>query len=333
MGLSPVGAVEPGVGVRNPRCPASGEPLHVTVLGLGWVGSTMVSRLLAHAGRPLVINIAVPSRRHHGAYLDLAHTASLHPLHELRWNDAAVFRKSRFVFHAAGVSNPHGVSRLSVAATNAAITREVFGAARFADDPFVIVITNPVDVIAWHVWRAGGVDAGRVISTGTLLEAVRLAFYLGKALGVRPHHVDAWVVGEHGEAQVALFSHTTVDHQPVRALVPDEASLEAAADATRTAAWQIRETQPSTWWGVTDCAYAIFCGLLGEADRCCPVGIRVSGEWAAALGVADIFLGLPAQLSAGRCTPIDVEAFGPLTDTEWAGLRRAAEIVARATFG
>lgn len=313
--------------------PGSLEPLPVTVLGLGWVGSAMVSRLLAHVGRPLLINIVVPSRRHYGAYLDLAHSASLHPLHELRWNDAAAFRKSRFVFHAAGVSNPHGVSRLSVAATNAAITREVFGAAHFDDEPFVIVITNPVDVIAWQVWRAGGIAAERVISTGTLLEAVRLAYYLGQALGVRPGLVDAWVLGEHGEAQVPLFSHTTVDGQPVLSLAPDDALLRAAAEDTRTAAWQIRETQPSTWWGVTDCAYAIFRGLLGEADRRCPLGIRVSADWAEQLGVADIFLGLPAQLGAGRCTPIAVADFGPLSDAEWAGLRRAAEVVARATFG
>lgn len=303
------------------------------MLGLGWVGAAVVSRLLANTARPLDINVVVPSDRHAGAYLDLAHTAAFHPAHRLRRNDADAFRAARVVFHAAGASNPVGVSRHVVADANVALTRTIFGAARFSHEPFVIVITNPVDVIARHVWRDGGLDPARVISTGTMLEAARLAFYLGGELGVAPAAIDAWVLGEHGDAQVPVFSRTTVAGTPVReveAVARDPAILTRCAERTRTAAWQVRQTQPSTWWAVTDCADQIFRCLVGESERRCPVGIRVDGAWAEALGVSDVFLGLPVRLRQGGYDGIAPRAFGALDEAEWRALRRAAEVMGAA---
>lgn len=311
--------------------------LPVSVLGLGWVGAAVVGRLLAGEGRPLDINVIVPSERHRGAFLDLAHSAAFHPSHRLRWNDAEALAEARVVFHAAGASNPIGVSRHVVAEANAAMTRAIFGAARFRHEPFVIVIANPVDVIAWHAWQAGGLDAARVISTGTLLESARLAHYLAEALAVAPAAVDAWVLGEHGDSQVPIFSRTTVDGRPVRdveVVARDPAILSRCAELTRTAAWQVRQTQPSTWWAVTDCADVIFRGLIGDGDRRCPLGVRARGAWADALGLAgpdaDAFVGLPVRLRRGGYDVIAPAAFGGLDDDEWAALRRSAREVAAA---
>lgn len=312
--------------------------LPVCVLGLGWVGAAVVARLLAHTARPLDIHVVVPSDRHRGAFLDLAHTAGFHPRHRLRCNDPAALREARVVFHAAGASNPVGVSRHVVADANAALTRTIFGAAHFSHDPFVIVIANPVDVIVWHAWHAGGLDAARVISTGTLLEAARLAHYLGEALDVAPAAVDAWVLGEHGDAQVPVFSRTTVAGRPVRdvdAVRRDPALLTRCAELTRTAAWQVRQTQPSTWWAVTDCADVIFRCLIGEDERRCPLGVRARGAWADALGLAgpdaDAFVGLPVRIRQGGVDIVTPTAFGDLDDDEWAALRRAAAVVAGAS--
>lgn len=314
--------------------------LPVSVLGLGWVGAAVVGRLLAHTARPLDINVATRSDAHRGAFLDLAHTACFHPAHRLRWNDADAFRAARVVFHAAGASNPVGVSRHVVADANAALTRTIFGTAHFSHEPFVIVITNPVDVIAWHAWRASGVDAARVISTGTMLEAARLAYYLGEALGVPPADIDAWVLGEHGDAQVPVFSRTTVAGRPVReveAVGRDPALLTRCAELTRTAAWHVRQTQPSTWWAVTDCADIIFRCLIGEDERRCPVGVRARGAWADAIGLAgpdaDAFVGLPVRLRQGGVDVVAPAAFGGLDGDEWTALRRAAAAVAGARGG
>ncbi|MEO8084918.1 MAG: hypothetical protein ABI780_13930 [Ardenticatenales bacterium] len=307
--------------------------LAVTVLGLGWVGSAVVGRLLAHTARPLDINVVEPNELRRGAYLDLAHTAGFHPAHRLRWNDDEAFRAARAVFHAAGNSNAIGASRRSVAAANVAITRSIFTAARFRHEPFVIVIANPVDVIAWHTWRTSGLDAARVIGTGTLLESARLAYYLGDALGVQPAAIDAWVLGEHGDAQVPVFSRTTVDGRPVRtvdAVIRDPAILARCAELTRTAAGQVRQAQPGTWWAVSDCADLIFRCLIGEADRRCPVGVRIEGAWAQALGVDDGFLGLPARLRQGGIDRLEPDAFGGLDEGEWGALRVAARGVAEA---
>lgn len=304
--------------------------LPVSVLGLGWVGAALVARLVSGAGRPLDVNVVVPSEAHRGSYLDLAHTIGFHPRHRLRWNDRDAYRDAAVVFHAAGASNPRGASRLSVAAANAALTREVLGGAGFRRAPFVVAIANPVDVVAWHAWRAIGAPDGRVIGTGTLLEAARLAYYLGEATGVAAADVDAWVLGEHGDAQVPIFSRTTVAGRPAReAATP--AVLADCAERTRTAAWAVRATQPGTWWAVTDCAVEILRCLLGEDERTGPAGVRLEGAWAEALGGADAFVSLPVRLRQGGYDLVEPAAFGALDPDEWASLRAAAEVVAEAT--
>lgn len=316
---------EEAVSPRDGRLP-------VSVLGLGWVGAALVARLLASRGRPLDVNVVVPSDAHRGSYLDLAHAVALHPSHRLRWNDRAAFRDAAVVLHAAGASNPRGASRLTVAAANAALTRAVLGGAGFARAPFVVAIANPVDVVCWHAWQAIGAPDERVIGTGTLLEATRLAFHLGEALAVEPAAVDAWVLGEHGEAQVPVLSRTTVAGRPVRDVASPDV-LADCAERTRTAAWAVRATQPGTWWAVTDCAATILRCLLGEEERRCPVGVRLAGPWAEALGGADAFLSLPVRLRQGGYDLVPPEVFGALDPGEWAGLRAAAEVVARATRG
>ncbi len=148
-------------------------PLPVTVLGLGWVGAAMVARLLDQAA-PLEINVRVPSARHLGAWLDLADAAVLRRGHRLLLNDEAAWRRAAVVFHCAGAANPTGVSRHSVAEHNLALTGEVFARAGFAAPPWVIVIANPVDLVAGLLTRLPGLDPARVIGTGTYLDTIRM---------------------------------------------------------------------------------------------------------------------------------------------------------------
>jgi len=312
-----------GGGLMQPPFPQS--PLPVTVLGLGWVGAAMVARLLDQPA-PLEINVRVPSERHLGAWLDLADAAILRPCHRLLLNDEAAWRRAAVVFHCAGAANKAGASRHSVAGQNLALTREVFAAARFDAPPWVVVISNPVDRVAGLLTHLAGLDPERVIGTGTFLDTVRLERALAVALDRDPSDVEAWVLGEHGEAQVPAWSRSLVDGRPVARFL-DGPARRRLADRTRDAAWQIRRTQPGTWWGVTACAEAILVALRGGASLRRPLGLPTSGAWASRLNHEGLVLGLPAEVDARGCRLI--QDF-PLDSAEEAALRSAADLLAEA---
>lgn len=302
-----------------------GSPLPVSVLGLGWVGAAMVARLLDQA-EPLEINVRVPSERHLGAWLDLADAAALRPRHRLLLNDASAWQRATVVFHCAGAANPTGVSRHSVAEPNLALTGEVFAGAGFAAPPWIIVIANPVDLVAGLLTRLPGLDPARVIGTGTFLDTVRLQREIATCLDRPPAEVEAWVLGEHGEAQVPVWSRCSVAGRPASTLL-DAAARAGLAHLTREAAWRIRGTQPGTWWGVTACAAEIFAALRGGPPLRRPLGLPIAGAWAERLGHLGLVLGLPAEVDGEGCRLI--QDF-PLDAAEEAGLRAAAGVLAAA---
>ena len=300
-------------------------PLPVTVLGLGWVGAAMVARLLDQAA-PLEINVRVPSPRHLGAWLDLADAAVLRRGHRLLLNDEAAWRRAAVVFHCAGAANPTGVSRHSVAEHNLALTGEVFAGGGFAAPPWVIVIANPVDLVAGLLTRLPGLDPARVIGTGTYLDTIRMQREIAVALNRAPAEVEAWVLGEHGEAQVPVWSRIRVAGLPATDLL-DAAARDGLARLTREAAWRIRGTQPGTWWGVTACAAEIFAALRGGPLLRRPLGLPIAGAWAERLGHAGLVLSLPAEVDAAGCRLIQDFRLEP---GEEAALRAAAAVLAGA---
>ena len=214
-------------------------------------------------------------------------------------------------------------SRLDYLAANAAIARdlvEILG----SDGSWpgaLVVVTNPVDPICTWIQRSTGIDRTRVLGY-TLNDSLRLRTGVAKALRIAPGTVDAWVLGEHGDACVPLFDRILVAGEPVA--LTDEQRAQAE-EFFRT--WYVRHValdsgRSSTWTSGSGIARMVRALTAGSGETW-PALIVLDGEY----GVTGVALTVPVALGRREARVLE----WPLTDEQLQALRRSAEVVRSAT--
>jgi L-lactate dehydrogenase len=196
--------------------------MKVGIVGVGAVGSAATTALLARGCAREIVLVDKNSARAQGVALDMGYASPLLPAVDLKAGDAADLADAELLILTAGVneaaggatdrSDPSG--RLRLLDRNAAIYRELVpDLVAAAPQATIMVVTDPPDPLADLTRTLAGHD--RVLSTGTVLDGLRFRVHLSQVLEVRPHDVQAHVVGEHGTSQVLLWSSATVAGVPV----------------------------------------------------------------------------------------------------------------------
>lgn len=252
----------------------------ITIVGMGHVG-TACAFLFSNAPFSCTINFVDPSDDTHGSMLDLSHSLALLENKSIAINDEELFSKSDYIIYTAGVCNDLGQSRLSIVQENIDLTKEIFDDAQFEKEPYIIIISNPVDVISYHTWKATGLPSNKIIGTGTLLDSSRLSYYL-----YNTDELKAFVLGEHGESQV-----------PITSWLKDEFpkdTLDQAITKTKSSARQIRETQGYTAYAVAQCAFKIVKQLEANTPQLLPLSILTNTYYRNLFDLKrDIFISIP----------------------------------------
>lgn len=303
--------------------------IDVSLIGFGKVGSSL-SLLLLNNKYSLCLNVMEPNKQCEGALLDLAHGMSLYPNKELHVNDEDLFLKADFIFFTAGTPNVHGSSRLSTAQQNIQLAKDIFEQRAFVKKPYVIVITNPVDIITQAVYRFSGLPPEQVIGTGTFLDSIRLAYYLSTISNYRVNDFEAMVLGEHGDSQVPIYSMTKLKGEPIFDR-PEFSSkdLELAQQLTKNAAYQIRETQTGTTYGVAKCAEVLLDYLLGAEQHFLTLSMLTNEHYRSLLHLDhDIYISLPVLLKKGK---LEIYNEMSLSVEECDAYRKSAAILANIT--
>lgn len=297
-------------------------PLKISIIGLGHCGTALTQLLLGCRDFTMQLNVVDPSPYTEGAWLDLAHAAAAMGQHSIVRNDPALLARSHIIFYAAGQNSTLGASRNTVLKANVQLTRQIFHSVDLRPDARVIVITNPVDIITFHVWKATGLPAAQVVGTGTLLDSHRLQWILHERKGVPLDQIKAWVLGEHGASMVPVFSQTEIGDKG-----GNELSSREKTDLTvevRGAATQIRQTAPATKWGVTACAYEILRAFLDPPRQGMALGVCLDESMQEHLDVGEMYLGMPVRFDEKGChCDFNLE----LEKSEWEALRISAKMV------
>jgi len=183
----------------------------------------------------------------------------------------------------------------------------------------VVVVTNPVDPLCTWLQRERGLNRRRVIGY-TINDSLRLRTAVGDVLGVDSRSVEAWVIGEHGDACVPLLDRVRVDGEPVTLSAPQR---EAAAAFVRT--WYIRHvaldsSRSSTWTSGHMLARMVAAALAAPADDVWAASVVLAGEY----GIDGVALTVPVTLGDGGVAQIHE---WPITDAEAAGMQRGATVV------
>lgn len=295
------------------------------MIGFGYVGSTL-SILLLKNKHSIALNIMEPDKNCEGAILDMAHGMYLLGENELYHNDRDLLEQADFVFYAAGIANEHGSSRLSITQDNIKLSKSIFEGINFRNSPYVIVITNPVDIISNTVKRFSNLPSSRVIGIGTFLDSLRLSYYLSELSNFHLTDFETMVCGEHGDSQVAIFSHSTLKGLPIIGHDSiDTNLLEQAVFKTKNAANQIRQTQEGTTYGVSICAEFLFNYLIDGGTYQLSLSVQTDEYYRELLQLKeDLYLGLPVIINSGE---IELNRNITFSKDELMRMRNSAEII------
>lgn len=269
--------------------------INITLVGFGNVGRCILNVLLQEHHRRFRVNIMDPSNNVSGSMLDLGHASMLTKRHQIHWNDEQLFTQSDFIFYSAGILIPLNQNRAYALDQNIEMVKSVFEGFTSVNNPTVIVITNPVDVIALEVLRQSGLPNDNIVGIGTLVETLRLTHQLSLVTGIDASEIDTLVVGEHGETSVPLISNTFVRNIPVRRLLNDDLIADCIYE-TRRAAHRIKETQGASFYAAANAAVTVFQRLLEPQSEVMPLSIYHPKE--------GIFYSAPVQISNGQYVPL-----------------------------
>ena len=307
--------------------------MKIGVVGCGMVGSTSAYALvMSGVGREIVL-VDVNRARAEAEANDIYHAVPFaHPL-TVRAGEYADLDGAHVVVIAGGVAQQPGETRLQLLQRNADVFREIVPSVlRVAPDTILLVVTNPVDVmthLAAQFAAEFGVPHTRVLGSGTTLDSARFRALLGRHFEVDPQHVHAYVIGEHGDSEVLVWSQATIAGLTLDEFVTVRATPLTTDDRhdidrnVRRAAYQIIAGKGATYYGIGSAVARIVDVLLHDQRAILTICSRITG-------VPDcegITLALPHLVDGhgARATiPLALDA------TERDELRRSANILREA---
>jgi L-lactate dehydrogenase len=307
--------------------------MKIGIVGTGFVGATAAyAMVMRGVGRELVL-VDKNAARAAAEADDIRHAVPFaHPL-EVHAGGYEDLNGCQVVLLCAGVGQKPGETRLQLLQRNAGVFHEVVPAVlEHAPEAVLVVATNPVDVMTHLAARFAarcGVPSGRVLGSGTTLDTARFRSLLGAHCGVDPHHIHAYVIGEHGDSEVLTWSLATVGGMPLEAfnlLNGIELSETGRAEIDRKvrgAAYCIISGKGATYYGI-GCALARITDVILHDQRSM-LTVCTPAEQVA--GVADVTVSVP-RLVGGQGV---LKSFPlPLNDVEQRQLQESARIVRRA---
>lgn len=229
----------------------------VVIVGTGFVGTSIAYAMINQGISNELVLIDVNQEKAEGEALDL--------LDGMAWGDENVAvwsggyeecKDADIVVITAGINQKPGQSRLDLVKTNASIMRQIVKEIMGSGfDGIIVVASNPVDILTYIAWNESGLPTSRVIGTGTTLDTTRFRKEIALKLKVDPRSVHGYILGEHGDSEVAAWSHTTVGGKPVFEIVEKDHriaqdELDVIADKVRNAAYEIIDRKKATYYGI-----------------------------------------------------------------------------------
>lgn len=274
----------------------------VVVVGTGFVGTSIAYSMINQGLINELVLIDVDREKAEGEALDLLDGMSWAQENIKVWaGDYTDCQDADIVVITAGVNQKPGQTRLELIDVNAGImtsvVREVMGS---GFDGILVIASNPVDVLTHVAWQASGLPSNRVVGTGTTLDTTRFRKELAAKLQIDPRSIHGYIIGEHGDSEVAVWSHTTVGGKPLlefivknnRLTVED---LTTISDRVKNSAYEIINRKKATFYGIGMSVARIVRAILNNEQAVLPVSAYLDGEY----GEKDLFTGVPSVVDEG----------------------------------
>lgn len=296
----------------------------ITVIGGGNVGSTAAQRIAEKQLAQEVVLVDILEGVPQGKALDMWESAPVEGFDSavVGANDYAATANSDIVVITAGLARKPGMSRDDLLLANTKIVKSVTEqVVTHSPNSILIVVSNPLDVMAYVAKKVSGFTKQRVIGMAGILDSARFRLFIAQELNVSVRDVQAMVLGGHGDSMVPLVRYSTVSGIPISELISAE-RIEALVTRARNGGIEIVNylKTGSAYYAPSSAAVEMVEAIARNSNRVLPCSAWLEGEY----GLNDVYCGVPVKINANGIEQI-LEL--KLTDEEFAGLKKSADDV------
>uniref|UniRef100_A0A7C9CXI9 L-lactate dehydrogenase n=1 Tax=Opuntia streptacantha TaxID=393608 RepID=A0A7C9CXI9_OPUST len=330
VGLDIAGSFFAGIQGAAPPSPTKRHTIKISIIGTGNVGMAIAQTILTQdLADELTLVDALPDKLR-GEMLDLQHAAAFLPRTTISAStDYSATASSDLCIVTAGARQNPGESRLNLLQRNVNLFRRIIPPlVKYSPDAILLIVSNPVDILTYVAWKLSGFPSNRVIGSGTNLDSSRFRFLIADHLDVNAQDVQAYIIGEHGDSSVALWSSISIGGVPIlsflekRQIPYEKATLENIHKEVINCAYEVIKLKGYTSWAIGYSVANLARSILRDQRRIHPVSVLAKGFHD--IDGGDVFLSLPAQLGRGGVLGvINV----PITDEEAEQLRKSAKTI------
>lgn len=295
------------------------------IVGCGFVGSASAFALMQSGLFSEIVLIDADRNKAEGEALDISHGLPFAKPMQIYAGGYEDIADAYVIIVTAGAGQKPGETRLDLVKKNVGIFRSIIPQiAEYNKDGILLIVANPVDVLTYAAAKLSGFPENRVFGSGTVLDTARLKYLLGEHLDVDNRSVHAFIIGEHGDSEIAAWSSANVSGIPLndfcemRDHFDHKESMEKIAENVKNSAYEIIEKKKATYYGIAMSVKRICEAIVRDEKSILPVSSLQKGSY----GIEGVALSLPAIVGKNG-----VEGVVPirLSDDEKTALKRSAD--------
>ena len=271
----------------------------VAIIGCGFVGSTSAFALMQSGLFSEMVLVDANTEKAEGEALDIVHGVPLARPMKIYGGGYDDIVDAAIIIITAGANQKPGETRLDLVKKNVAIFKSIIPEiANRNCQGILLVVSNPVDILTYTALKLSGFSKDRVIGSGTVLDTSRLKHLLGHHLSVDSRSVHAFIIGEHGDSEIAAFSSANVSGIPIyefydlRGFYHSEEQTAEIAEQVKNSAYEIIDKKQATYYGIAMAVKRICEVILRDEKSILPLSVMMEGAY----GIRDVVLSTPVVL-------------------------------------
>lgn len=293
------------------------------IVGCGFVGSASAFALMQSGLFSELVLIDADENRSEGEALDISHGLPFSKPMQIYSGTYENISDAAVIIITAGAGQKPGETRLDLVKKNVGIFKSIIPEiAKYNKNGILLVVANPVDILTYAAKKLSGFPSNRVFGSGTVLDSARLKYLLGEHLGVDSRSIHAFIIGEHGDSEIAAWSSANVSGVPLhkfcemRGHYNHAKAMREISENVKNSAYEIIEKKKATYYGIAMSVKRICEAIVRDEKSVLPVSSVQTGE-----EINGVALSMPAIVGKHG-----VEGLVPieLNDKEKAELKESA---------
>ncbi|MCI8637408.1 MAG: L-lactate dehydrogenase [Clostridia bacterium] len=271
----------------------------VILVGTGFVGMSMAYSMLNQGGISELVLIDIDKEKTIGEEMDLSHGLPYAPQKMvIKSGDYTDCKDAEVVVITAGVAQKPGQTRLELAEVNTKIMKQITNSIMQSGfNGTIVVASNPVDLMAYVVWKVSGLPKNQVIGSGTVLDTARLRYLMADYLKISSKNVHAYIMGEHGDSSFVPWDHAYVGCKKIKDIMKDNnyniEDLKKIHENVVNAAYEIIEKKKATYYGIGMALNRLVKAIINNENTILTVSTYLENQY----GQNDVYIGVPAIIN------------------------------------